>query len=326
MPETHSTKKESGLVTVVITNYNRCDDLREAILSIQRQDYAHIEIIVVDNASVDDSRRMLKSEFPSVMLIELDENIGMDGYSEGFSRANGEFVFQMDNDSLMPDTNVLSEVVKRFRSGPSNLGVVATRVEEYNPQKDQIEALRRRSTDTGPINTGGFHSGGVGFKKFYLDQVGYYNRDVFLYVSEMFLQMKFLAAGYKVLFYPEILMLHKSSGTARSNFSVYYELRNRYWFFRRFANPVQQMFFFPMILLNDMAYIIGKGAYRQFLKALIDGFRTMPDSLKPQIRCRHADYINKVNEIGMQFTPANTVRHILKRLGRNVSIKTDIPI
>jgi len=305
---------EKDLITVVITNYERCDDLRIALKSVGAQNYRQKDIVVVDNASGDGSLSMLREEFPEVRLIALDENIGMDGYSVGFHEAKGQYIFQMDNDSLMPDENVLSEVVKRFQVAPPDLAVVATRVEEYNPLKDRIERLRKQDPRLGPINTGGFHSGGVGFRKEFLDQVGYYNRDVFLYVSEIFLQMKFLAAGYKIFFYPELLMLHKSSGVARSKAGIYYELRNRYWFFRRFATPAQQLLFFPMILLNDIVYAVFKQAPKQFLSALKDGFSQMPSSLKPNIRSDNADFIHKVNEIGWKFNPANTFRHVYRRI------------
>jgi GT2 family glycosyltransferase len=53
-----------ALVSVVIVNYNRCDDLRAALHSLKRQDYPQVEIIVVDNASQDDSHAMLAAEFP----------------------------------------------------------------------------------------------------------------------------------------------------------------------------------------------------------------------------------------------------------------------
>ena len=118
------------LITVVIANYNRCNDLREALLSIMSQDYPNVEVIVVDNASKDDSCEMLAREFPNVVVLNLSENLAMDGYSVGFRSAQGKYIFQMDNDSLMPDAKVLTEVVRRFEEGPPNLAVVATRVEE----------------------------------------------------------------------------------------------------------------------------------------------------------------------------------------------------
>ena len=108
-------------ITVVIANFNRCADLREALASVRRQDYPRVATVVVDNASTDGSQEMLAAEFPEVETVALDENRGMAGYSIGFERAESELLFQMDNDSLMPDPQVLSEVVRRFEQGPPEL-------------------------------------------------------------------------------------------------------------------------------------------------------------------------------------------------------------
>ena len=288
------------VITVVIANYNRCNDLREALLSIMSQHYPKVEVIVVDNASKDDSCEMLAREFPDVVVLNLSENLAMDGYSVGFRSAQGKYIFQMDNDSLMPDAKVLPEVVRRFEEGPPKLAVVATRVVECFTNSDN-EQLCQQDTRKGPINTGGFHSGGVGFRKAALEQVGYYNRDVFLYVSELFLQMKFLAAGYKIFFYPEILMLHKSSRKARSTEGLYYEIRNRYWFLRYFATTSEQVRFFPAMLIHDLVYSLCKKSPIAFFRAIHDGFGSLPDSLGPQLHSREPDFIAEIEKIGSHF-------------------------
>jgi GT2 family glycosyltransferase len=288
------------LITVVIANYNRSNDLREALLSIMTQNYPNIEIIVVDNASQDDSCEILAKEFPNVVLLPLTENIGMDGYSVGFQSAHGKYIFQMDNDSLMPDAQILTKVVQRFEAGPANLAVVATRVEECSNNPD-LAHLRRQDRRKGPINTAGFHSGGVGFRKAILDQVGYYNREIFLYGSELFLQMKFLAAGYAIRFYPEILLLHKSSSQARSSKGVYFEVRNRYWFFRHFATRAQQVRFIPSMLIHDIVYSFFKRSPIAVLRAMLDGFGRLPDSLGSKLISQQPDFIAKIEEISSQF-------------------------
>ena len=301
--------RDGEMISVVIVNFNRCEDLRNALSSIREQDYESIEIIVVDNASSDKSAFMLSNEFPDVSVISLSENIGMDGYSIGFQQARGEFIFQMDNDSIMPNTNVLSEVVRRFRSGPENLAVVATRVEDNPDNVFRLDDLWRRDSRQGPLNTGGFHSGGVCFRHSHLDNVGYYNRDIFLYGSELFLQMKLLAKGYKIFFYPEILMIHKSSNVARSSRSMYYIVRNRYWFMRCFATTVQKMRFLPGILFHDIVNAINKTNYSVFWQALKEGFGPLPPSLKP-IRSCEPDFFRKVNEVGNQFNMISFLKRI----------------
>ena len=300
-------------VTVVITNYNRRDDLRLALASIERQDYPAHDVIVVDNISTDGSREMLRDEFPRVELIALDDNLGMAGYSVGFERARGDIIFQMDNDSQMPDTTVLSEVVRRFAEGSSKLAAVACRVEEYDMATDDIEVLRAKDERRGPIDSGGFHSGGVAFRRELIARAGYYHRSVFLYGSEMFVEMKLLAEGFDVHFFPEILMLHKSSKVARSGRGLYFELRNRYWFLRRFGDRSHKLRFFPPMLLHDLAYALFKGSLGTYLQAVRHGFGAMPPDLGP-LPSREPRFQERLEEFGRWFGPRALCRRIWQRV------------
>ena len=71
-------------LAVVIVNYNVRDLLRACLASVQASaaltaDKLDVDIIVVDNASHDDSVAMVAADFPDVHLIALDENIGFTG-------------------------------------------------------------------------------------------------------------------------------------------------------------------------------------------------------------------------------------------------------
>lgn len=301
------------LISVVMVNFNRRDDLREAILSVQSQDYSRFEVIVVDNASSDDSVAMLQHEFPEVRVIRLDRNIGMDGYSVGFAEARGELLFQMDNDSLMPDPNVLSQVAEAFRVGDERLAIVATRVEELRGSGETIDTLRVKSTETGYRPTTGYHAGGVAFKKSLMDQVGYYNESVFLYGAELFVQMQALAAGFSLCYAPAIFMIHKGSGVARSAAGVYYELRNRYWFMRHFGTRWQQVRYLPQMLLHDTIYSVHRGGLKEAFRAMRAGFGRLPTGLiEPQNR-ESAAYRQGVNDVGDSFSLASLFTRFLRR-------------
>ena len=60
------------LVSVVIVNWNRCDDVVETLTDLQSQTYQNIETIVVDNGSVDDSIITLEEKFPEVKCPKSD--------------------------------------------------------------------------------------------------------------------------------------------------------------------------------------------------------------------------------------------------------------
>jgi len=78
---------DQPLVTVNILSYNRKDELRNTLTKVYEQDYKNIEVIVVDNASNDGSSEMVIKEFPNAQLIQLEKNIGIAGWNEGFKVA-----------------------------------------------------------------------------------------------------------------------------------------------------------------------------------------------------------------------------------------------
>ncbi len=87
------------LVTVNILSFNRKEELRITLTKVFEQDYKNIEVIVVDNSSSDGSQKMVREEFPSVNIIELNENIGIAGWNKGFEIAKGKYVLVLDDDS-----------------------------------------------------------------------------------------------------------------------------------------------------------------------------------------------------------------------------------
>ncbi len=71
-------------LAVVIVNYNVRELLQVCLASVQRSaaqsaDKLDVDIIVIDNASHDDSASMVAADFPDVHLIALDDNIGFTG-------------------------------------------------------------------------------------------------------------------------------------------------------------------------------------------------------------------------------------------------------
>jgi len=102
------------LVTVNILSYNRKDELRNTLTKVFAQDYKNIEVIVVDNASSDGSSEMVKNEFPSVQLIQMEKNIGIAGWNEGFKIAKGDYVLVLDDDSY-PEEQSIQKNSKYFK-------------------------------------------------------------------------------------------------------------------------------------------------------------------------------------------------------------------
>ena len=88
------------LVSAIITTHNRCNLLAKAIASVQNQTYKNIEIIVVDDASEDETPKLC-SRINNIHYIRIDKehsNGGNHARNIGILNAGGEFVALLDDD------------------------------------------------------------------------------------------------------------------------------------------------------------------------------------------------------------------------------------
>jgi len=89
------------LISIIILNYNRMDDLKLCLDSIRRNTPEKHEIIVVDNASTDGSREYLRT-LEYITLIENPTNIGCPpARAQALSLAKGDYVILLDNDTIV---------------------------------------------------------------------------------------------------------------------------------------------------------------------------------------------------------------------------------
>lgn len=94
------------LVSVVIVSYNVRSLLRDCLLSLKKHFSVPFEIIVIDNASADGTQQALKAEFPEVILVERQTNIGFSAANNlGFGLAKGEYIFMLNPDTELKDNS-----------------------------------------------------------------------------------------------------------------------------------------------------------------------------------------------------------------------------
>ena len=67
------------LVSIIIPHWNGIDVLSECIDSLNNTKYSNFEIIVVDNASSDDSVKWINNNHPKINIVENDQNYGYAG-------------------------------------------------------------------------------------------------------------------------------------------------------------------------------------------------------------------------------------------------------
>lgn len=106
------------MISIVIVNWNTRDLLEQCLSSILTFSPAEpIEIIVVDNASSDQSAEMVEQRFPSLKLIRTERNLGYAaGNNLGIRASSGDLVL-----TLNPDTRFFDDSLSRAAAELRNL-------------------------------------------------------------------------------------------------------------------------------------------------------------------------------------------------------------
>ena len=100
-------RTELPLVSVVVVNYNYGRFLGEAVASVFGQSYPHVECVVVDNASTDETPAVLaalEARFPQLVTVRRVRNDGQTPASlDGLAASHGHYVIFLDaDDYLLP--------------------------------------------------------------------------------------------------------------------------------------------------------------------------------------------------------------------------------
>jgi hypothetical protein len=94
--------KNYPLVSVVVINYNSGSYVAACVRSVVDSAYPRKELIIVDNASADDSVKQVEALYPEARIIRNPVNLGYSGAGNiGIAKAKGEFVVVMNPDTVV---------------------------------------------------------------------------------------------------------------------------------------------------------------------------------------------------------------------------------
>lgn len=111
-------------ISVIIVNYNTRDYLHNCLASIQAAADRAVEIIVIDNASIDGSAAMVRTHFPDVRLLTNDGNVGFAvANNQGARRATGRYLLLLNSDTQV--TPGALERMTEFMDAHPELGICA---------------------------------------------------------------------------------------------------------------------------------------------------------------------------------------------------------
>lgn len=226
---------------IVILNYNTRDLLRDCLRSLEATRGVETEIIVVDNASHDDSVAMVRSEFPNIRVIASETN---GGYAYGNNLALREFLARpnppralmlLNTDTVVPPDAL--KLLLEFLDAHPDAGIVGPKL---TLRDGSLDLACRRSFPTPQVSF--YHMLGLSklfpkSKRFgrynltYLDenettqvdsvvgaammmrtralqQAGLLDETFFMYGEDLDLALRIKQSGWNAYYYPRAQIRH----------------------------------------------------------------------------------------------------------------------
>ena len=221
------------LISLITVNLNGRSHLEVLLASIQEQTYPsnRIEIIVVDNGSMDDSVEFLEARHPQVKVIRNQTN-------EGFARPNnqaakvaqGEYLALVNNDMKL-ESDWTETMLRFIQESPPDVACVGSRILNWDGSK--IDFIRGTMAFNGMGFQPGFDTridspaakdypdellfacgGALLIRREVFVEAGGFDEDYFAYYEDVDLGWRLWVLGYRVRFCPEAVVYHRHNGTS----------------------------------------------------------------------------------------------------------------
>lgn len=249
-----SNTNDYPLVYFIIINWNQAELTLACLASLSEVDYPNYRVILVDNASSDNSVALVRNAYPEIIVLETGHNLGYSaGNNLGIRRAMDEgadYIFLLNNDTAVQPT-VLSRMVA-VGEGNSNVGMIGPticyfdqpevlwsaensvnwfrgRVVRHNMNEPLPEATETMS----PRAVEYVDSCAILVKRSVVEAIGMLDESFFINFDDADWNMRAREAGFEVMYVPSARVWHKVSAAMGqgSPATTYYMTRNILLFF-----------------------------------------------------------------------------------------------
>lgn len=279
-------------LSIVVLNYNGQFWLKKLLPTLKQNYLNHskyrVELIVVDNGSTDDSVKLMRTDFRWATLIESGRNGGFAfGNNAAIRNSVARYVMLLNSDTeFLPDAQSDLDQLINYLDEHQTAAVVAPRLELSDGSLDpashrgeptpwasfcyftglsklfpkskffaQYHQTYKNLSETHSIDA--CSGAAMMVRSSAIKKVGLLDEDFFMYAEDLDWCKRFRDAGYQVVFYPHVKIIHHKykSGIKSSN--------------KKTSSITQQHFYKTMLQYYDKHY---KDKYPKFMRALLRYF------------------------------------------------------
>jgi GT2 family glycosyltransferase len=216
--------KEYPSVAVIITARNRPDELLRTLKELKRQSYPNMQVVVIDDASEPSLQSLVLGEWPESVFIRNETCRGLiANRSHAMRSVTADLIVSLDDDSCFTHPNDLMLAVERMQA-ESRAGILTFRVYAgTGPVPSGLQVLQEQYVSS-------FIGCGHLIRSALVAELGGYRDFYFYYGEEAEYSLRAWDHGWRVLFFPSVLIHHRVSSANRSRGGILrYSVRNNLW-------------------------------------------------------------------------------------------------
>ncbi len=228
------------LCSIVIMTKNRAESLARTLKSLQELTYPNYEIIVVNNASTDNTEEVI-SQYPVKQISSPEANISL-GRQRGVEASQGEIIAMCDDDCV-PASDWLNCLVEKLLSN-EKIALVGGQVINIGfPEKQRYKGRGKFGRNgilkpaINPEEADYFGSANMAFRRSIFDSIGGYDLFFTNAYEEVDLILRFRKAGYETAYENKASVEHYYTGVSYNLLHLFFGgiLYRIYFYLKHFA-------------------------------------------------------------------------------------------
>lgn len=230
--------------SVIIPNYNGRQLLPTVLAALRAQTFGDFEIILIDDASSDDSVAWVEANYPEVRLLVNRHNQGfVKSCNTAVDAAHGRLVVLLNSDTE-PEATWLAELAPVICAHPQ-AAIFASKLLLFDDRHKLHTTGDLMGADGIPRNRGVWEEdrgqydqataifsgcgGGSAYRREVWQQLGGFDDEFWMYVEDADFAFRAQLAGWGAIFAPKARVYHHLSATGGGALASYYVGRNTLW-------------------------------------------------------------------------------------------------